>query len=128
MMKSAMRLAIGLILALATAPALAAWEKAASSDKGTFYIDPATIRKNGDLREVWQVEDFKAKRPDGAISVRTLREFDCKGDRVRVLANSEHSGAMATGKTLVSKNDTGKWGHIPPSTVIAVISKAVCAR
>ncbi len=123
-----MRIAMCFFLALITAPAWAAWEKAASSEKGIFYIDPATIRKNGDLHEVWQVEDFKTKRADGAMSVRTLREFDCKGERVRVLANSEHSGTMATGKTLVSKNNAGNWSHIPPSTVIAIISKTVCSR
>ena len=126
--KVAMRLLICLILVLVTAPAWAAWEKAASSDKGIFYIDPATIRKNGDLREVWQMEDFKTKRPDGAMSARILREFDCKGERVRVLESSEHTGEKATGKTLKSKSDAGKWGHIPPSTVIAVISKTVCSR
>lgn len=123
-----MRLPIILILALVTAPAWAAWEKTASNDKGTFYVDPATIRKNGDLREVWQMEDFKAKRPDGAMSARTLREFDCKGEQVRVLASSEHAGEKATGKTLKSKNETSKWGHIPPNTVIAAISKTVCSR
>ena len=123
-----MRAALCIGIAFFAFPAWGAWEKAASSEKGTFYIDPATMRKNGELHEVWQVEDFKFKRPDGAMSARTLREFDCKGERVRILANSEHSGPMATGKALLSKNVTGNWSHIPPSTVIAIIAKTVCSR
>lgn len=125
--KGHMRIAI-LILAFAATPAWAGWEKAATSPNGTFYLDHGTIHKNGDLRQAWQVEDLTKKRPDGTMSVRTLREYDCKADKVRVVSISDHDGAMATGHAIHSSDKPGKWVAIPPSTVISILSKVVCAN
>ena len=117
-----------LVFAFAATSAWAGWEKAATSPNGTFYLDHATIHKNGDLRQAWQVEDLAKKRPDGAMSIRTLREYDCKADKVRVVSISDHDGAMATGHAIHSSDKPGKWVAIPPATVISILSKVVCAN
>ena len=59
-----MRVVLVALLMLATIPAWAEWLKVEENDIGTvFYLDPATIRKDGDLRRVWGLQDLKTPGP-----------------------------------------------------------------
>ena len=90
-----MRLILYLFLALSAAPAWAAWvEVGGKIDEVIFYIDPATIRKDSNLRRVWAIEDLKQRHKDGEMSRRALYEYDCKEERVRILSGTEHSDPM----------------------------------
>lgn len=123
-----MRIILCFFLYLVAAPAWAEWVKVAASDTSTFYIDPASIRKNGNLRKVWGITDLKQRDSvDGEMSRRSRGEYDCKEERYRILAFSFHSEPMARGETLRSKDDVGTWHAIPPDSVSADILKIVCA-
>ena len=123
-----MRLVLCLLLTLAAAPAWAEWVKVSETDNSVFYIDPATIRKDGNLRRVWQVTDLKQRENEGGMSSRVLYEHDCKEERSRILSLSTHSDPMAGGKTLASYDATGKWTHMPPGTPVQTIMRIVCAK
>ena len=48
------------LMLLATSPAWAEWVKVYETSNGdTFYIEPATIRKDGNLRKVWVLISLK---------------------------------------------------------------------
>jgi hypothetical protein len=113
---------------MVAAPAWAEWVTAGETDTSTYYIDPATIRKDGDLRRVWQVTDLKKRGPTGNMSSRFLSEFDCKGERYRFLNFSTHSNPKATGKTLETSDAADNWKAVPPDTVAWDVLKAVCAK
>ena len=85
-----MRLVLCLLQALAAAPAWAGWVKVSDATDGTFrtYIDPATLRVSGDLRRIWILNNEKVPKQNGEFSSRNLQEYDCKGDRMRILALS----------------------------------------
>ena len=123
-----MRLVLCLLLTLAALPAWAQWLKASETDTSTFYIDPATIRKDGDLRKVWTINDLKQRHKDGEMSRRSLHEYDCKEERYRTLSISEHSDPMAGGRTISSDNGSGKWNYIAPGTPAQTILRIVCAK
>jgi len=122
-----MRLVLCLLLALAAAPAWAEWVKVSETDDSVFYIDPATIRKDGNLRRVWTINDLKQRQKDGEMSRRFLNEYDCKEERSRILSISEHSDPMAGGKTLVSESKP-IWSHVPPGTPSQTMMRIVCAK
>ena len=111
-----MRLAaIFLGLLLATGSAWAEWEPVFFTyDGDTNYIDPATIRKEGSLRKVWEILDLKQRHKDGEMSRRSRSEYDCKNERRRFMSISEHSEPMARGETLRSVTNTSGWYDIPP--------------
>ena len=123
-----MRLILTLLLTLAAAPAWAEWVKVSETDEVTFYIDPATIRKDGNLRRVWEIQDLKKRDKGGVMSRRGLFEYDCKDERDRVLSFSAHSDPMAGGKVLFSLNEPDKWDYIPPRTVSQTRMQFVCAK
>jgi hypothetical protein len=120
----------GLLLAslLVTSSAWAEWVRLGGSGDSTIYVDPASIRRDGDMRKAWDIVDLQTRSKSGAMSFRGMNEYDCKNERRRALAVSAHSGSMASGDTLTSISDIGDWKEIPPNTANAAILKAVCDK
>ena len=50
----------------------------AKNEEVTHYFDPATIRKDGNMRRVWRVQELKQRTADGEKSRRMRIEYDCK--------------------------------------------------
>jgi len=108
--------------------AWAEWVMYSETDRTTFYYDPATIRKDGHIRKVWQLSDLKKRHKDGEMSRRMRTEFDCKQERMRYLGLSEHSESMAGGAVLITVGEDNEWRVIPPDTSLEDIFNIVCAK
>jgi len=106
------------------------WVKVDSSVDGerTFYVDSDSIRKDGNLRKAWEIQDLKKRNKDGEMSRRMRVEYDCKNERSRILAFSTHSEGMARGEILFSASQVGSWREIPPGTIGELYLKFVCSR
>ena len=112
-----------------TCSAWADWEFVSVSDDGIkIFIDPTTIRKDGHMRLVWELQDRKKREATGEISFRARQEYDCKLERVRVIWISSHTGPMGTGETKRSGSVPAPWDDIPPRTPFDKILKFVCAK
>ncbi len=122
-----MRVILTLPLLLAAAPASAEWVKSGESKDVVYYIDPATIRKEGNVRRFWAIQDMRATNPGGVMSIRALEEYDCAQARFRYLSVSAHSGPMAGGEMLLADNLADEWSYIPPGANSSAIKKIVCA-
>ena len=122
-----MRTIVLLLGLLISAPAMAEWVKYWEGDNGdSYYYDPSTIKRNGNLVRVWEISDLKERSKSGVLSARMLPEHDCKEDRRRQLYFSTHSGPMSQGETLYSDTTTGPWRYIPPDTVAEDLLKILC--
>ena len=109
--------------------AWAEWVVYAESEQTTFYFDPATIRKEGNMRRVWVLQDLR--KPDkvgGEMSVRARMEYDCKNERIRTLGLSTHSEPMTGGTVLELGGEKQNWRAIAPETVTETIFNIVCAN
>ena len=112
-----------------TGSAWADWVRVTGNAELTYYIDPATIRKDGNLRKVWSILDLKEPdKKSGELSSRTRQEYDCKEERYRFLSMTEHSGQMATGNTLKNINEPSEWWDVPPKSMNEIVLKAVCSK
>lgn len=126
MQKTIIKIAIAFTIAT---PAWADWVQLSESANGTVsYIDPSTIRKNGNFRKVWGLQNFRDRNSDGVMSMRALDEFDCIEERSRLLSISVHSEHMAEGVMLYSGTPPSDWKFIPPGSASAYILKIVCAK
>lgn len=121
-------LLITLVL-LATGPVWAEWVRVDQNDEAVFYIDPATIRKEGNFRKLWELQDLKQRHKNGELSRRARVEYDCNQERKRIIFMSTHRDFMLGGVTLFSHEfaDTN-WGSVPPNTADENILKIVCAK
>ncbi len=144
------RLASGILLALAATAAIGGWEKYAETVMAVHYLDPASIRKDGSARVVWELQDFRKPDGTGARSQRFLWEILCGTRQYRRLASSSHSEPHLGGTVIQLSSDSGpmiafpspwlsdavrplnqtaliKVDEIPPNSNIAAIHAKVCA-
>ena len=102
--------------------------KATEGADGTvFYIDRDSIKKEGSLIRVWELQDLKGKGPLEEKSRRVLVEYDSKNERRRVLSFSFHGESMGAGVTLKSDQTPGKWTMVAPNTTAAVVFQVASA-
>lgn len=119
-----------LIIATYSAAVLAEWVKIAETNETVFYIDPGSIRKDGNSRKAWLIQDYKV-RVDGALSMRVYEEYDCHEGRSRSLSLSAHSENMASGKVIYTgsnPNPNPPWDYIAPDTAPSLALKMVCSK
>ena len=121
--------ALLLALLFMSGSAWADWVQVEETDNIYVYIDPSTIRKDGNLRKVWQIHDLKKRHKDGELSRRFRMEYDCKNERYKFLSISDHSGQMASGTILLQNLvEETKWTDIPPKSAVETVLKIVCAK
>ena len=97
------------------------------ADGTVFYIDRDSIKKEGSLIRVWELQDLKSKGPLDEKSRRVLVEYDTKNDRRRVLSFSFHAEQMGAGITLKADQTPGKWTMVAPNTTAAVVFQVASA-
>lgn len=117
------------ILFLFTSSAWAEWITIGENDADTLYIDFASLKPSGQIRKIQELQDFKQRGKDGAMSVLTKSEYDCEKLSYRVLAVTIYSGSMATGKKLSTKTANPKaWVLVVPQTDSETVFETVCAQ
>jgi hypothetical protein len=107
--------------------AWAEWVIYETTDTNTFYYDPTTIRKDGNMRQVWVLLNWRKRDKDNVMSHRLRYEYDCKQERYRFLAISVHTEPMAGGEILLQNLDT-PWIDIAPATAAAAMFKIACLK
>jgi hypothetical protein len=97
----------------------------------TVYVEPDTIRRNGDVVKLWALMDFYAMQTEPSppyLSVQSQREFDCAEERVRLLVLTAFSGNMGSGKVVFSYSDSDDQGiSVEPGSVAQSLWKVVCS-
>lgn len=112
-----------------TGSAWAEWKYLAQNADFSVYIDPETIRKDGQLRRIWILHDAIKVDQYGAKSRRLRHEYDCKNERYRFLTYTLHSELLAQGNVILLRTpENDPWTDIAPNTAIEDILKLVCAR
>ena len=124
------------LLFLSTVPAYAEWV-AVEKDfllpgLQTVYVDPDTIRREGNLVTMWQLIDFKTmqgnRSPGRFLSTKTHKEFDCAKKRLRLLAFTEFSRRMATGIPVDGYVDKGNWVAVEPDSINQALWEGACGK
>ena len=99
----------------------------------TMYVDPASIRRDGNQVMILQLIDFKwmqgsARGPTRFMSTETHKQFDCMGKRLRLLAFTEFSQRMGTGISADGYVDKGNWLSIDPDSINQALWEVACGR
>jgi hypothetical protein len=131
------------LLFLSTVPAYAAWvaveKEYLSPGLQTVYVDPDTIRREGNLVTLWQLIDFKQMQgnagmgpfgfgPHRFLSTKTHKEFDCAVKRLRLLAFTEFSRRMGTGIAANGYVDNGNWIPVEPGSINHALWEVACGK
>src|SRR5215210_2302731 len=102
-----------LVLFMLSTSAGAEWTRVSHSDKLSSYADLDTVKKTGDMVRMWGLRDYKTTQRlttgQGFLSAKSEWEYDCDGERLRVLYTSSHSRNMGRGRTIGVEKDVRTW-------------------
>jgi hypothetical protein len=119
-------------LALASAPAAAEWTAVGTANEiYAAFADRESIRRTGDLVCMHGLYDFRRRdyTPDGRAlySTAVLREYDCAGQRVRLLSSVDFAGHMGKGEAVSTSVRTGRWEGIVAGSIDEAFLEVACA-
>lgn len=120
-----------LLLAVVNGNAAAEWANVGSNEASTVYVDPATIRREDNVAEMWYLVDFKTVQTMAGMSffsTTTQYEYDCKKEQARTLSFSFHSGNMGGGDVVFNDSNPGKWAPILPGPIGERLRKSACGK
>lgn len=116
---------------LGGAPVSAEWMVVETNAKATVYIDAESITRNGNLVNVWVLDDLRTAHMRGFsryFSSRAQEEHDCTNERFRVLAVENFVGRMGTGDVVYRHAGQSNWTSIPRGTLAQSVWKFVCGK
>ena len=119
------------LLLLSGGPAYAEWLAIGSTDDGTVYVDPDTIRRKDEMVKMWVLFDFTTTQTGAGhlmLSIKGQEEYDCDGKRRRVLAFSEFSGNMGGGKEVYSASHESTWVPVASENVVQTLWTFACGK
>jgi hypothetical protein len=125
------------LLLLSNAPASAEWvaveKEYLSPGLQTVYIDPDTMRREGNLVTMWQLIDFRwmqgnPRGPTRFLSTKTHKQFDCAEKRVRFLAFTDFSRSMGTGIAANGYVDKDNWLPVQPESISQALWEVACGK
>ena len=125
------QLLLGLMLLVTAGAASAEWTSVGASAVYIAYVDKGTIRRNGNFVKMWDMSDYKTVQTvagDSHLSSKDQQEYDCKEEKVRLLAFTNFSGQMGSGKAVYANIDGGKWSPIAPGSIGELLWKIACGK
>ena len=122
-----------MLLAVVSSSAAAEWVSLGTTDNGTtVYVDPATIRRSGDMVKILSLTDLKTAEatPRGwrYTSQKSQEEYDCKEKRWRILSFSQHSGNMGGGISVYVGSNPGNWLPVAPGGKDRLLWERACGK
>ena len=121
-----------LVLVVVCGNASAEWVRLSTVLNGniTYYADPTTITRSGELAQMWVLQDYlTAQSSKHYLSARSQSEYDCKNKNVRPISISLHTGNMGGGEMIdsVTARDDA-WIPVPPDTMFETLWELACTK
>jgi hypothetical protein len=114
-----MAIAAFIMLGLAAAPA-PKWVAIESLPEGVIYIDPGSIRRQGNIAEMWVLIDYAQPQPDRTgkpiRSDKLHYRYNCAARQESITTSTAHAGAMATGAIVDTNTDAPAYVAVAPGT------------
>lgn len=131
-----------MLLAVVSNSAMAEWIELTSTEKETYYVNPATIRKKENIVVMWNVMNVKQSKltkflqeldnvlPNSDVktvmSTVAEKEYDCKEGQLRMLKFSTHPKIMGEGEIITMTSNIGKWGPVVPGSIDESLWEYAC--
>jgi len=96
----------------------------------TVYIDPATIRHDGQFVTISELWDFRVQQ--GGITGRRIhsatnqKQVDCQARQYRILTYTDFVGTMGTGDARNGVVEPDAWHRIEPESINDTLREMVC--
>jgi hypothetical protein len=96
----------------------------------TIYVDPSSIRREGNRAEMWVLIDYRSPQPDKTgkqvLSDKLRYEYDCRARQLSIIDTSAHAGPMASGETINVNPDPPQLTPVPAGTTAERMWSRAC--
>lgn len=121
------------LLLLFVESAYAEWTIVSRNDEKRFviYANPDSIRRNGDLVNMWELWDYALEHTyfdHPYLSLKRQAEYDCKGKRARKLSVTTYTGNMGNGTLGFHSNKEEAWTPVAPGTINEDLWEYACSK
>jgi hypothetical protein len=130
LLTSEKRMLVALLVAFAAFPVIAGWSQVTRSVEATIFYDRDSLRKSGTLVKMWTLTNFASTEIIEGKSHRSAKsqyEYDCAGERYRLLATIFYELADGAGKVTASEASLGSWYPVAPQSMAQRLWKVACA-
>jgi len=122
-----------MLLILSSQPVYADWVLVSGDDEAGLkvYVDPTTLRRNGNLAKMWQLYNYKTVQTvagDSLLSMKRFNEYDCTEERTRLLGYTWFAGNMGNGNVVYSTMEQLPWEPVVPRTINRTLWKVACEK
>ena len=106
----------------------AEWIKLFSINEGDLFIDSKSIIRKKNKIFYNQMVNYREKKSNGILSLKTFSELDCKNLKIRDLNYELFNKRMGKGKNLYNGNPSKKWKKYKEGTSANFLNKILCDR
>ena len=124
-------LSFGAVLLLLHERSLADWTLLTRSVEATISYDKASIKKSTAGVKLWTLTNFASVEVMNGHSYRSAKgqfEFDCPGERYRVVATIYYEMSNGAGKVIESTSLVEQWNPVAPKTMANILLDVACAK
>jgi len=114
------KLILTMVLAGLSHSAMAEWTRIyINNDNSVWYVELATIKKNGDLVRMWVLrDDDPITKQNNMASIKTEDEYNCRKKTYRSIINFVgYSGNIGSGDVIRKFNADADFEPIEPGTL-----------
>ena len=106
------------------------WEQVVSSGPGHYYIDPASITKDGERRTFDSALDYRHPQTSAAgktyQSVATQFQVNCRMKMARIIHMTYYSGPMLAGTVVERQGMLKDWMEVDASSPVHRLIRYAC--
>jgi hypothetical protein len=106
------------------------WEQVVSSGPGHYYIDPASITKDGERRTFDSALDYRHPKTSAAgkayQSVATQFQVNCRMKMARIVHMTYYSGPMLAGSVVERQGMLHEWMEVDASSPVHRLMRYAC--
>lgn len=108
------------------------WNVVDAGEAIVIYADTTTIRKVGNIAQMWNLFDFKIAKALGgskqSMSFKKEQEYDCNKQQARTLYISWHAGHMGGGEIIGSESTPSAWRPVLLGTSLERLWRIACGK
>lgn len=122
---------LAILLATASASAMAGWSRVSPGGSDTFYADSGSIIKSGHKVKMRALHDYQvAAKVAGVtfLSSEVQDEYDCVEKKARTLFYTLYSRRMAKGKKVYSDLDSHDWEPVKLGSAREILWNYACSK
>jgi hypothetical protein len=107
--------------------ARAEWVKVFENIRGTTsYVDTDSVPGGGRFRKVAELQSYKNPSPEGMLSMKMNKEYDCKEELSRMISYTAYTGKMGAGEAMGTVTPPVEWQSVSKNPGAKGAFRRVC--